>query len=429
MAPEGVPSVTKNQRDASTLRVLVINSGPFYKLGDQYYSIYSWTRFPELLSKKTAGVTVWAPVTEIDDKDDVPVGSFRVDTARMDIVDSGTYRSFFQYLARVPRNQWRWRRQAKMLVAGHDVVIHRVPAPQLSLMVGTARRLGKPIFLMIAGDVRTQSEPLYSNSVWKRLLYQLGTRFIQWRQISLARHAERVYAFSGVLCDKFKKGNPNTSLGRTPHISQSGFFIRSDTCGGDTVFLLRVCWLQRSKGLEDLLAAFAELRSRGRDVSLRIVGAQRSAGYLASLEALSARLGVQDRVEFVGWVSLDAIPEMYRNSDIHVLSSTSEGMPRCVMEAGASGLPQVVTAVGGCPDVLTDGKDALLVAPGQPLEMANAIERVIDDRELRKTLIRNGYLAAEKGTFEVEGARILKDLVNAVGVRANNGAAAFLKTG
>lgn len=50
--------------------------------------------------------------------------------------------------------------------------------------------------------------------------------------------------------------------------------------------------------------------------------------------------------------------------------------------------------------------------------MAEAIDRVIDDQKLRKALIRNGYRTAEKGSFEVEGSRILNDFVTVLAAQA-----------
>lgn len=400
--------------DAVSIRILFVNSNPFYKFDDRYYSTYSWVKFPELLSHNVSHVTLWAPVTELENSDSVPEGSFPVDTSRMDIVNSGSYQKFSQYVMALPGNYWHWFRLANELVSSHDVVVHRIPAPKLRLIVRAARKFKKPAFLMVAGDIRTQAEPLYSSKRWKRHLFAGITRFIQWRQIVAAKNAEQVYAYSGALRNKFGRGNRNTVISRTPHISRSSFFYRQDTCDDGRITLLRVCWLQHSKGIEDLLSTFAELCARGHDVCLRIVGEERTSGYRAHLEAMALKLGVQKEIEFVKWVPLDKMPAIYQSSDIHIVSSLAEGMPRCVVEAGANGLPQVVTAVGGCADVLTDGLDALLVPASDPKAMADAIERVISDGDLRRVLIKHGYKAAEKGTFEVEGRRILQDMLKAV---------------
>ena len=69
--------------------------------------------------------------------------------------------------------------------------------------------------------------------------------------------------------------------------------------------------------------------------------------------------------------------------DVFVLGSKWEGLPVALMEASALGLPIVATRVGGIPSAFRDGEDALLVAPGAPDELADAIEKLIRDDDLR----------------------------------------------
>ena len=73
-------------------------------------------------------------------------------------------------------------------------------------------------------------------------------------------------------------------------------------------------------------------------------------------------------------------------SDVFALSTRMEGLPVAVMEATALGLPLVLPAVGGLPDVVTDGEHGLLVTPERPDLLAEALVRVVDDAELRAHL-------------------------------------------
>ncbi len=85
----------------------------------------------------------------------------------------------------------------------------------------------------------------------------------------------------------------------------------------------------------------------------------------AALEAKTEAVGVHDRVSFFGYVPLG--PEffrIYREADIFVLPSVSEGLPYLMLEAMANSLPVVVTAVGGIPAVITHERDGLIVKPG-----------------------------------------------------------------
>jgi glycosyltransferase involved in cell wall biosynthesis len=103
------------------------------------------------------------------------------------------------------------------------------------------------------------------------------------------------------------------------------------------------------------------------------------------LRRLCNDLGLGDRVEFTGYRSPAELEGIYAASDIFVLSTHSEAFANVVLEAMSWGLPVVSTRVGGCPEVIDDGFNGLLVEPGDIPAMANAITRLLDDAELRRS--------------------------------------------
>lgn len=88
-------------------------------------------------------------------------------------------------------------------------------------------------------------------------------------------------------------------------------------------------------------------------------------------------LGLESRVFFLG--SRDDVFELLPIFDSFCLSSRYEGLPISLVEAMATGLPCVATAVGGIPEVLEDGVNGYLAPPGDPLALRTAIERVMSD--------------------------------------------------
>ena len=96
---------------------------------------------------------------------------------------------------------------------------------------------------------------------------------------------------------------------------------------------------------------------------------------------------------WAGWLDEEARDLAFRETDLFVMPSLSEGLPIALLEAMARGLPIVASRVGGVPEVLTDGIDAVLVAAGRPAELANRLAELVEDPRRRRAL---GEAAAKR---------------------------------
>lgn len=139
--------------------------------------------------------------------------------------------------------------------------------------------------------------------------------------------------------------------------------------------------LSREKGFDDALEALARLRRRGVEAGLLIMGEGAMRG---ELEALVTEHDLTDRVMMPGYVreAGRCLPLL----GAFVLSSLTEGMPISILEAMAAGTPIVSTSVGEVPEMLDGGRAGLLVPPGEPAELARAMERLAGDAGLRERL-------------------------------------------
>jgi glycosyltransferase involved in cell wall biosynthesis len=107
---------------------------------------------------------------------------------------------------------------------------------------------------------------------------------------------------------------------------------------------------------------------------------------LEDVRAEAARLGLAERVRFLGPLDREGVLALFRAADASLLSSTWENFPHTVVESLAVGTPTVATAVGGVSEVVRDGVNGILVPPGDVDRLADAIRAVVEDGALRERL-------------------------------------------
>jgi glycosyltransferase involved in cell wall biosynthesis len=146
------------------------------------------------------------------------------------------------------------------------------------------------------------------------------------------------------------------------------------------------------KGLAHLLEALAKLRTERSDAHLVVIGKSKEK---SKIPALMERLGISDAVEFVSGVTTERIVELYAEAEVSCVPSLYEGFSLPAVEAMACGVAVVGTTGGAVPEVIgTDGETGLLVPPADPSALAVALQRVLDDAELRDRLAAAGRARA-----------------------------------
>lgn len=167
--------------------------------------------------------------------------------------------------------------------------------------------------------------------------------------------------------------------------------------------LLAVGQLKEKKGFRHLLDACATLRDRGLDVRCRIVGEGPDRDRLT--DRIRA-LDLEDRVELLGALEHDDVVAQYRAATVFTLpcvvgaDGDRDGIPNVILEAMAMQLPVVSTHHSGIPEAVQDGVTGLLVEPGDAAALADALERLLADADLRRGMGRRGRQAVAD-TFDV----------------------------
>jgi len=135
----------------------------------------------------------------------------------------------------------------------------------------------------------------------------------------------------------------------------------------------------RVKNLRLLLDTCALLRDRGARFRCAMIGDGPLRG---ELEEQRSRLGLEKIVELAGAREEAQVLEWWRRASVAVLTSENEGMPVCLMEAAACGVPTVATAVGGVSELVEDGVTGFLVSPGDTAALAAALQKLLQDFSL-----------------------------------------------
>jgi glycosyltransferase involved in cell wall biosynthesis len=222
-------------------------------------------------------------------------------------------------------------------------------------------------------------------------------RFYHWLDHRVAARAERVVIMSEQHRQRWRRHagkvrvihNAVIPLTGTPSVPDSAAPV-----GLRPVFGV-VGRLSFEKGVDVFLRACDVLRRRDRAFSALIVG---DGPELDRLLALRTDLGLVDAVVFRP--STADVRSIYAAIDALVIPSRSEGLPNVLLEALAEDLPLVSTAVGAVPEVLQDPMAGLIVPPGDPAALADAMTRIIDTgrtpaaRRARRTCVERFSLAA-----------------------------------
>jgi glycosyltransferase involved in cell wall biosynthesis len=194
----------------------------------------------------------------------------------------------------------------------------------------------------------------------RHLVEELGLRA---SQVRLCRH--------GVDLDRFSAERRDPQLGR----------------------ILSIGRLVEKKGFDVLVRGCGELRRRGIDFELRIVG---TGPLRDALLALAKEEGIAERVQLPGSMSQAEVAAELAAAEVFALTpmvmpdGDRDGIPNVVLEAMAAGVPVVASAVSGIPEVIEDGVTGRLVAPRRPSLLADALTEVLADAPLRARLAEAG---------------------------------------
>ena len=280
-------------------------------------------------------------------------------------------------------------------VRNADVVYARMPCYPALISSLLGLFAGKELMLSLHSDwghillVRRGDRP------WFRTMARLADAY----QKSLAQRS----VVTLVTGDHLRRlGGTNAVTISQHQFTGADLYRRQDTCQKKPIRLLLVGILSKRKGLDFLLDAMLELDASNIDCTLTLVGPP--SDYNARREI--SRRKLDQRVTLTGHVAWGTqLFELYRSSDLFVFPSLSEGSPKAPMEALSQSLPVIATPSGSS-DYIENEVTRLLIPPGDTRALVRAIQRMIEDGELRRRCMARGLEVAEQNSREWMARRI-----------------------
>jgi glycosyltransferase involved in cell wall biosynthesis len=244
------------------------------------------------------------------------------------------------------------------------------------------------------------------------------TRGQRWTRKIIIPRAQGFLGTSPFACrNLIALGAPPERVVEAPQVHQVDWIVRQvakihEQHPASELMILYVGSLIQRKGIELLLDAFSRSHTRHPASRLRIVG---DGALRKSLNRFVIRAGLQEVVEFAGFVEPSDIPAEYAKSGLFVLPSLEDTFGVVVVEAMAAGVPVICSCFAGVSAYLTDGEDAFVVDPNDSELLAGRIDRILDDRALAAQFITRGLEISK--TFEATSVAevFAKEIIRAHG--------------
>ncbi|WP_210401719.1 glycosyltransferase family 4 protein [Lacimicrobium sp. SS2-24] len=278
---------------------------------------------------------------------------------------------------------WQLRRAMKdadvvHLMANSGWSWHLFAAPAIRVAAG----LNKPILVNYRGG---HAETFFEAS-WPKVAKSLNK-------------AQGILVPSPYLHEVFARWDKKAEV--VPNVLDETTFYPAEKVESDTPLHLIVTRnLEAIYDVGCVIDCFAQVLTHHADATLSIAG---SGPEKESLERQCEKLGVRDKVRFLGRLDINDMAELYRSADVMLNASTVDNSPNSLIEAMACGVPIVSTNVGGIPKLVTHEQDALLVPPKRPDLLAEQVVRLINEPELRQSLIAQGRNTIAKFTWAKVG--------------------------
>jgi glycosyltransferase involved in cell wall biosynthesis len=219
-------------------------------------------------------------------------------------------------------------------------------------------------------------------------MLELSTNFALDRYIVVSKAIHEALIQHGVSSQKIDVIHNAIEINHGEIASSGNSLNYALNLPANSIVLIAAGRLTWAKGYEDLINALNLIIEEDPRVYCLIAG---DGELRQSLEAEIKSSGLTKHVLLLGYLPREDVLSLMRVSDIFIMPSRSEGTPIALLEAAALRKPILATSVGGIPELLENGKECLLVPPGDLSELINGIRKLIQDTSLANRLAENAY--------------------------------------
>lgn len=281
-----------------------------------------------------------------------------------------------------------------------DIVIFYIGARTYLLPLLLAKVLGVKTIVIVAG-----SSPRVTRKLYTEMLFGIGGKIISRFSGVLEK---LTYSFSDRIGIAIESESIIHQFGlhkyRSKILPFGAYFLDSNfkikkrfSERGNIIGY--VGHLGRVKGVLELVKAIPLILSKKKNIKFLIVG---DGPLITDMKKELEEAGCIDKVDFVGWIPHEQIPDYLNTMKFHILPSYTEAFGGAAIEAMGCGAISIANSVGGIPDIITDGETGFLLKDNRPQMIANKVLEVWDHSELNK-IQRNAKEFVEK-SFSYEKA-------------------------
>lgn len=304
-------------------------------------------------------------------------------------------------------------RLLRNVTEGCDAAVLRLPSTTGQRVCGKVMKSGIPYATEIVYDAKDGYEKgtnLINKLLWYIIHRQMQASCATARGVScVTEHYLQQHYFS-TLPDAFTSHYSSLALPKDFYLSPRKYPQKE---------ILTIAHVSNQvqfngrKGFNQIIEAINILRDRNVYVQVNFIGPDYQGG-TALLSDFAKSLGVEDRIHFMGWASRQQLSDYLNTSDFYVMPTTSEGLPRVIIEAMAKGLPCITTPVSGNSELITDH---FLVDYNDINTLADRIEELIKDKELYESTSADNYnrsLQYEESILEARRDKFYTQLKNCI---------------